>query len=119
LKKTNPGSSSRDSDWPASEQYLYLTTRGRRSGEPREIEIWFTFHSGRFYVIAEHATSNWVENIKANGAVRVRVAGDDFAASARLLSQETEPELQHLISGLSIKKYGWGEGLIVEILPET
>ena len=34
------------------EQYLYLTTRGRKSGRSREIEIWFTHRDGRFYVIA-------------------------------------------------------------------
>ncbi|MBI3800677.1 MAG: nitroreductase family deazaflavin-dependent oxidoreductase [Deltaproteobacteria bacterium] len=32
--------------------YLYLTTTGRRSGQPREIEIWFTQCAGQYYVIA-------------------------------------------------------------------
>src|SRR5438445_328723 len=35
-------------------QYLYLTTTGRRTGRPREIEIWFTQRRGRYYLIAEH-----------------------------------------------------------------
>jgi hypothetical protein len=33
--------------------FLYLTTAGRISGQPREIEIWFTERGGRFYLIAE------------------------------------------------------------------
>jgi len=36
--------------WPAqwaSEPFLYLTTRGRRSGRPHQIEIWFAAHDGR------------------------------------------------------------------------
>ena len=32
--------------------FLYLTTIGRRTGLPREIEIWFTERDGRYYVIA-------------------------------------------------------------------
>ena len=35
-------------------QYLYLTTTGRRSGQPREIEIWFTRRGDRYCLGAEH-----------------------------------------------------------------
>ena len=31
-------------------EFLYLTTTGRRSGQPREIEIWFTSRDGRYYL---------------------------------------------------------------------
>ena len=36
------------------EQYLYLTTTGRVTGKPREIEIWFVESAGKYYVLAEH-----------------------------------------------------------------
>ena len=39
---------------PGETEFLYLTTTGRRTGQPREIEIWFTEDAGRYYVIAEH-----------------------------------------------------------------
>src|SRR5947199_9090235 len=65
LKKTSPSSSSKISSFEG-EQYLYLTTRGRKSGTPREIEIWFTNYNGRFYLIAEHASSQWVQYLQAN-----------------------------------------------------
>ncbi|MBI3328141.1 MAG: nitroreductase family deazaflavin-dependent oxidoreductase [Nitrospinae bacterium] len=32
---------------------LYLTTVGRKSRQPRTIEIWFVVYQGRFYVNAE------------------------------------------------------------------
>ena len=32
------------------ERFLYLTTIGRVSGQPRTIEIWFVEHDGAFYV---------------------------------------------------------------------
>ncbi len=30
----------------AGESYCYLTTTGRKSGEPRTIEIWFALENG-------------------------------------------------------------------------
>lgn len=92
-----------------------MTTRGRRSGLPREIEIWFTERQGRYYIIAEHATSHWVQNIGANPEVQVRVAGKEFSANARKLSPESEPALVAAVQNLSREKYGWGDGLVVEL----
>jgi deazaflavin-dependent oxidoreductase (nitroreductase family) len=118
LKKTNPNSSSKDSNFER-EQYLYLTTRGRNTGLPREIEIWFTYRDGRFYLIAEYPTSNWLQNLRANPQAQVRVAGQSFSAQARFVTAEGEPELHRAIAGLSIKKYGWGDGTVVELQPIT
>lgn len=116
MKKTSPSSNSKDNNLE-KEQYLYLTTRGRKSGAPREIEIWFTHREGRFYLIAEYATSNWVQNLIACPEVEVRVAGKSFEASARVISAETN--LSQEVQQLSRDKYGWGDGLIVELTPEN
>ena len=122
LTKTSPSSNSKGSDpaesAPEHEQFLYLTTRGSKSGRPREIEIWFTHRDGRFHVIAEYPTSHWVQNLRADPRVRVRVAGKRFDARARIVLPETEPQLHQAIEELSRKKYGWGEGLVVELTPE-
>lgn len=99
------------------EQYLYLTTRGRKSGRPREIEIWFTQHEGCFYVIAEYDTSHWVQNVRTHSEVQVRVGGKNLAARARVLSAETDGDLLRAVQELSRKKYGWGEGTVVELRP--
>jgi deazaflavin-dependent oxidoreductase (nitroreductase family) len=93
---------------------LYLTTRGRKTALPREIEIWFTHRDGRFYVIAEHPNSQWVENLRAHPEGQVRVAGRSFKVRGRILCPE-EPELR-AVQALSHKKYGWGEGLVVELV---
>ena len=53
--------------------YLYLTTTGRVTGQPREIEIWFTEHGGRFYLVAERESANWVRNIQSQPQVKIRV----------------------------------------------
>lgn len=107
---------------PAREEpaYLYLTTTGRRSGLPREIEIWFTRHRGRFYVIAEHAErAQWVQNLRADQAARWRVGDATFTGRGRVIQAEAEAELVATIQALSEKKYGWGEGLVVELTPDA
>lgn len=118
MKKTNPNSNLKGSNFDR-EQYLYLTTRGRKSGLPREIEIWFTQRDGRFYVIAEYSTSHWLQNLRANPLASVRIVGEKFRVHAGLINRENEPELHQTIADLSAKKYGWGDGTIVELRPVT
>ena len=98
--------------------YLYLTTIGRRSGKKREIEIWFTRQDGRYYVIAEYTTSHWVENLMQTPQVEVRLGEERFRASARIISPESEPRLHSAVQQNSRQKYGWGDGLVVELKPE-
>jgi deazaflavin-dependent oxidoreductase (nitroreductase family) len=96
-----------------------LTTRGRKSGLPREIEIWFTDHNDRFYVIAEYATSHWMQNLRANPLATVRVGTKTMPVTARIVATDLEPELNNLIQDLFRKKYGWGDGLVVELVPKN
>jgi deazaflavin-dependent oxidoreductase (nitroreductase family) len=116
LKKISPSSNSKDSNFK-NQQYLYLTTRGRKSGASREIEIWFTERDGCFYLIAEYDTSNWVQNLIADPKIQVRVAGNSFKALARVIPRETD--LSRAVQQLSRDKYGWGDGLVVELTPEN
>lgn len=99
-------------------QYLYLTTMGRRTGLPREIEIWFVAHAGRFYILAEHfQRAQWVKNIIANPSVQVRIRGREFKATARVLDEQGDADLYQLAQRLEREKYDWGDGLPVEITP--
>jgi deazaflavin-dependent oxidoreductase (nitroreductase family) len=99
-------------------QYLYLTTTGRRSGQPREIEIWFTQRGGRYYLVAEHRErAQWVRNLTVTPRVGVRVGRRSLAARARVVDAKTEPALARAVRKLSEKKYGWGNGLVVELDP--
>jgi len=98
--------------------YLYLTTIGRRSGLPRQIEIWFTRHNGRYYLVAEHGLkAHWVQNLLAEPAVRARIGRRSFRGRARVVDGRSERELVAIIRDRSEAKYGWGAGLVVEIAP--
>lgn len=100
-------------------QYLYLTTTGRRTRLPREIEIWYTQRSGRYYVISEqHDRAQWIRNLLADPRVRWRVGNVTFSGRARVVEPAAEPELAEAVQNCSRHKYGWGEGLIVELAPD-
>lgn len=99
--------------------YLYLTTTGRRTGRAREIEIWFTAHAGRYYVVAEHGErAQWVQNARADPRVRVRVGRAVLAARARVVEVRDEAALVARVRAASEQKYGWGDGLVVELAPD-
>jgi deazaflavin-dependent oxidoreductase (nitroreductase family) len=99
---------------------LYLTTTGRNSGEPHEIEIWFVEHEGKYYLVSEHRErSHWVLNIVHNPKVSFWVDGQIYVGSGRTVTPQTEPELAAAVSAKMDAKYGWSEGLIVELSPGT
>jgi deazaflavin-dependent oxidoreductase (nitroreductase family) len=97
--------------------YLYLTTTGRVTGQPREIEIWFAEHGGRFYLVAERESANWVRNIRSRPQVKVRVGAAEVNAIARVVYDDREPQLAVTVKALFDAKYGWSDGLIVELTP--
>jgi deazaflavin-dependent oxidoreductase (nitroreductase family) len=108
-----------DQDRPCEGQFLYLTTTGRVTGSPREIEIWFVASHGNFYVLAEHFHSaQWVRNIEREPRVRVRLAGREFDARACALDPDRDAEEWRLAQRLAREKYGWGDGLPVRIAPD-
>lgn len=99
-------------------EYLYLTTIGRKSGKPHEIEIWFVEHEGNYYLVSEHyERSHWVLNIQANPQISFRVGDQTFEGVGRVISSENE--IAPAISAKMDAKYGWSEGLIVELKPES
>ncbi|MBV9757073.1 MAG: nitroreductase family deazaflavin-dependent oxidoreductase [Alphaproteobacteria bacterium] len=100
------------------EQVLYLTTIGRRTGLAREIEIWFVVCRERFYLFAETGeAAGWVKNIRHHPEVAVRIGERRIAATARVLDRETDRTLRDEVAALAERKYGWGDGLPVEVTP--
>lgn len=100
-------------------QFLYLTTTGRNTGLAREIEIWFVEFGSRYYILAEHFhRAQWVKNILACSRVRVRVGRRKMEAEARVLDRKRDATKWREAQRLAREKYGWGDGLPVEIIPD-
>ena len=102
----------------ADKQVLYLTTLGRRTGLPREIEIWFVVWCERLYLFAETGeAAGWVKNIRHNPKVTVRIGEWQIGATARVLDRHADRKLCDQVAEIANRKYGWGDGLPVEITP--
>jgi len=98
--------------------YLYLTTTGWKTGRRHEIEIWFTELDGRYYVISELGErAHWVQNVRRDPETQFHVADQSLHGAARVVDQQREPELHAAVCRLSIEKYEWGEGTVVELSP--
>jgi deazaflavin-dependent oxidoreductase (nitroreductase family) len=97
-------------------QFIYVTTTGRKTGSPREIEIWFVERAGKLYILAEHFfKANWVRNIQNNPRIQIRLGKQEFAATGRVLDETVDAEIWQAAQQRCREKYGWGEGLPVEI----
>jgi deazaflavin-dependent oxidoreductase (nitroreductase family) len=75
----------------ASEDYCYLTTAGRVTGKPHQIEIWFGLNGDTLYLLSGGMDkSDWVKNLLKNPSVTVRIGKHTFKAAARLVKDEEE-----------------------------
>ena len=104
----------------AETEFLYLTTTGRRTGLPREIEIWYVPLDGRYYLISElRERADWVRNCLAEPRVRFRIGrdGERVLGRARVVRDESEPALASSVKAAFDASFGWSDGLIVELTP--
>ena len=68
-----------------AETVCYLTTSGRVSGRPHEIEIWFAALGDSLYLISGGGTdSDWVQNLAAEPAATVRVGEETIPVVGRV-----------------------------------
>jgi deazaflavin-dependent oxidoreductase (nitroreductase family) len=75
----------------SKEAYCYLTTKGRKSGNPHEIEIWFCIHENSLYLLSGgRDKSDWVKNLLNDPHVTVRIGKRTFNGVARIVNDEKE-----------------------------
>ena len=93
----------------ANEDYCYLTSTGRVTGHPHEIEIWFGASGDTIYLLSGGGDkSDWVKNMRANPQVKVRIAKKHFTGQVRFgIEAEEEARARRL---LAAKYQGWREG---------
>jgi F420H(2)-dependent quinone reductase len=108
-----------------AETFFYLVTRGRNSGLPRRIEIWFVELNGLFYLLAESRDRDWFKNIVANASVVFTIGNRrdessemrETEGAGRIIDEALENDLCARVRGLMHAKYRWTSGLLVEIAP--
>lgn len=95
---------------------LTLITRGRRTGRPHRVQLWFVYREGAVYLMA-HARAHgrgtdWYRNARAHPTVTVEAGGHRWIGRA-------EPLPEAVLSAVTqwfVEKYGsaavraWYEG---------
>ena len=90
------------------EDYCYLTTTGRVSGRPHEIEIWFGIQNNTLYLLSGGGEgSDWVRNLRADSVVTVRIKKHIFTGQARIVHDEKEDLMVRYM--LAEKYQEWSE----------
>jgi deazaflavin-dependent oxidoreductase (nitroreductase family) len=75
------------------DDFCYLTTRGRRTGRPHEIEIWFARDGSTLYLLSGgRDRSDWVRNLRSDPRVTVRLRDVTYEARARVVEDGEESE---------------------------
>ena len=92
----------------AQQQYCYLTTRGRRTGNPHTIEIWFGLQGKTLYILAGNGErADFVRNLRAEPEVQVRLDGRTYPAKARVVTDASE---DRRVREMLLAKYQPGYG---------
>lgn len=104
----------------AGEQFCYLTTRGRVTGRPHRIEIWFALVDGVVYLLSGGGDrSDWVRNLSVSPEVVLELGAERRTRSARIV---TDPDEDGLARRAMVEKYtpryrgdldGWGRTSLV------
>jgi deazaflavin-dependent oxidoreductase (nitroreductase family) len=65
------------------ESLVHLTVRGRKTGKPHTVKIWFAAGNGKVYVTsARGMDADWVKNLRKNPDVTLRIGSTTLQGSA-------------------------------------
>jgi deazaflavin-dependent oxidoreductase (nitroreductase family) len=94
----------------AQKRHCYLTTTGRVSGKPHEIEMSFAATGDTVYMLSgAQGRSDWVKNLRRNPEVRIRVGTTTWTGTARVI-ESGDPQEQQARELVAAKYQGWEPG---------
>ena len=79
-----------------------LTHRGRRSGKPYEVTIWFMVDGETVYLATANASRQWVRNVQANPSISLAVGGETFTGTSERVRDAAE---ERHVMDLVVAKY--------------
>jgi len=81
---------------------LRITTRGRRTGKPHTVPIWFVADGTSLYLATLNAKRDWVRNLRKTPDVALEVGELRVRGRARVV---TDPAFEGRIRDLLARKY--------------
>jgi deazaflavin-dependent oxidoreductase (nitroreductase family) len=79
-----------------------LTHRGRNSGKPYQVTIWFEVDGDAVYLETANAKRQWVRNVQANPQVSFAVGGETFTGTSERVREAAE---ERRVTDLVAAKY--------------
>ena len=66
-----------------------LTTIGRKTGQPRTVELRFLYFNGNFYATSSRVEGkHWCQNMIENPAVVIRAKGEKLSCTAKRVTDD-------------------------------
>jgi deazaflavin-dependent oxidoreductase (nitroreductase family) len=110
------------SNW-ISHQYCYLTTIGRRTGNPHTIEIWFVVEGGSVLLFADSdSRTDWMLNLRQDPRVKLRLEEMEVEARAEVVEVGVDAPVRRAVAeryrGSDDSLEEWARGaLVVRVTP--
>jgi deazaflavin-dependent oxidoreductase (nitroreductase family) len=74
----------------AERSTLRLTHRGRRSGRPYEVTIWFMVEGETIYLPTANLRRQWPRNVKANPRISMKIGNETLSGTAEFITDPAE-----------------------------
>lgn len=104
-------------------QYCYLTTVGRRTGNPHTIEIWFVVEGGSAWLFTDSdGGADWLHNLRQEPRVKLRLGEMEVEARAEVVEIGTDAPVRRAVAdryqGSDDHLDEWARGaLVVRVTP--
>jgi deazaflavin-dependent oxidoreductase (nitroreductase family) len=73
--------------------FAYLTTTGRITGSPHEVEIWFALEGETVYILAgDRDRADWVRNVMVSRDVVLRIGDRKRSTTARVIEADSDED---------------------------
>lgn len=81
---------------------VVLTHRGRKTGRPYEVRIWFLADGDHVYLVTMDMKRQWVQNVQVTPTVFLRIHNETLQGEVRVVS---DPSEMKRVVGLMKRKY--------------
>jgi deazaflavin-dependent oxidoreductase (nitroreductase family) len=82
---------------------VVVTTKGRRTGNPHTVKIWFAIGNGKVYLTSARGMgADWVKNLRKNSQVTLKIGADTLQGEATWMEG---PEVKERVLSLFLRKY--------------
>ncbi len=82
---------------------ILVTTKGRRTGNPHTVKIWYAIGNGKIYLTsARGMNADWVKNLRKNPEVKLQIGAATLQGTATWMEGS---ELKERVLSLFLRKY--------------